>query len=199
MWPNIFQQTMHSTKSQLRKWSKAATKCSTSLNELFFKAWKAFRKTAALCYRCLHSVPLCEGRQGAKSKPKRCNWKRFVSEIKECKFYLTQKQTEKLKLLHLNDQVSGGGRLHPLAWLFMHIGTQGGEINKLPMSLHPTTPKWLRWSCGIHLLCRGKNLNAATGKRAKQTAVCLFNNETCVMSVWRTAEQSSAQHFLYWM
>lgn len=84
---------------------------------------------------------------------------------------------EKLKSLHLDDQVSWGGRFAPLAGLFMHIGTQGEEINKLPMSLHPTTPSWLRWSCGIHLLWHGKNLNVATSKKVKKEskAILFFN------------------------
>lgn len=84
---------------------------------------------------------------------------------------------EKLKSLHLDDQVSWGGRFAPLAGLFMHIGTQREEINKLPMSLHPTTPSWLRWSCGIHLLWHGKNLNAATSKKVKKEskAILFFN------------------------
>lgn len=85
-------------------------------------------------------------------KTKEVQLKKPVSEITEKWFfvvvffyiYLTQKLIEKLKLLHLNDQVSWGGSVDPLAGLFMHIGTQGGEINKLPMSLRPTTPNWLR-------------------------------------------------------
>lgn len=103
----------------------------------------------------------------------------------------TSHTREKLRVLHLNDQVSWGGTVHPLAGLFMHIGTQGGEINKLPMSLHPTTPSWLRWSCGIHLLWRGKSLNAATSKKVEKHTQQVFSLTfrwsqliTCCINTW---------------
>lgn len=53
--------------------------------------------------------------------------KRPVSEIM-CggAFYLTQKPSEELTLLHLNHQVSRGGAVHLPAGLFMHIGTNKG-------------------------------------------------------------------------
>lgn len=123
--------------------------------------------------------------------------KKPVSEIIKSGFYLTQKLIEKLKLLHLNDQVSWGGSVDPLAGLFMHIGTQGGEINKLPMSLHPTTPNWLRWSCGIHLLWHGKSLNAATSKkRWKRQQFFSLTFKSHVMGHWRARQQWSQLNLL---
>lgn len=41
-------------------------------------------------------------------------------------FYLTQKPSEELKLLHVNHQVSGGGAVHLPARLFMQSGEGGG-------------------------------------------------------------------------
>lgn len=72
-------------------------------------------------------------------------------------FISRRNQSEELKLLHVNHQVSGGGAVHLSARLFMQSKGRGGgrskevgvgvgvrEMEKLPMSLQPTTPSWLR-------------------------------------------------------
>lgn len=81
---------------------------------------------------------LNENQRAATEKP--------VSEMMRSSF-ISHQMIEKLKLLHLIDQVSRGGGVDPVAGLLMHFGTNGGrglggKSDKLPMSLHPTTPSW---------------------------------------------------------
>lgn len=92
--------------------------------------------------------------------------------VSEIRGVLSQAETERKAQTPTFEWPSLVGRkCRPLGWaVHAYWHTRGEKFYKLPMSLHPTTPNWLRWSCGIRLLLwHGKNLNAAMSeKRVKR-------------------------------